>query len=94
MITQDRGLEKIFLSRGFDVLCLEESGTALTGFPDGFIGGAGGKIDRFNAAFFGDIKKHKEFEKIKMFLRRYAVVPQSLSQEELQDHGSLMPLLG
>lgn len=94
LITQDRGLEKIFLERGFDVLRLEEGGVALAGFPNGFIGGAGGKIDRFSAAFFGNINKHKEFEKMKMFLRRYAVVPQSLSQEELQDHGSLVPLLG
>lgn len=94
LITQDRGLEKIFLAQGFEVLCLEESEVALTGFSNGFIGGAGGKIDRFTAAFFGDIKKQKEFEKIEMFLKRHAVTPQRLSQEELRDHGSLLPLLG
>lgn len=94
VITQDKGLEKVFLARGIDVLCLKESEVALIGFPDGFIGGAGGKIDRFHAAFFGDINQQKEFETIKMFLERYAVTPQSLSREALQDHGSLLPLLG
>ena len=95
VITQDKGLEKIFLSHGFDVLCLNDIGSVrLKGFDAGFIGGAGGKIDRFSAAFFGDINKHKDDKKIRMFLQKYAVKPLCLSQEELEDHGSLIPLLG
>ncbi len=93
VITGDPGLAKIFNCHGMDVLLLQNKEIRLTGFAEGFIGGTGGKLHATCAAFFGTVHKHPEFPRIRDFCSRYGVGIECLSNEALQDHGSLLPLL-
>ncbi len=93
VLTQDAGVCKLLKNAGLDVLLISGEGICLKHFPNGFIGGTGGKIGRGRAAFFGDIKSHREYDKIERFLQKYGVIPVDLSHEPLEDHGSLLPLL-
>lgn len=92
IITEDRGIANTLTKVGVDVLLLEKHCVNLEGYEYGFIGGASGKISDVELAFFGDIKKHLEYERIKIFLSKKGVRPVSLSDEPLTDLGSLIPI--
>ncbi len=93
IITGDPGLMKIFEQRGMDVLFLPKNNIQLTGFPEGFIGGTGGKLHHDCAAFFGSVHHHPHWKRIQAFCEKHSVRAENLSNETLQDHGSLLPLL-
>lgn len=92
IITEDNGIAKVLLDFGFDVLLLEKNSVKLPGYKYGFIGGASGKIADDKLAFCGDIAKHPEYDRILSFLVRHDVAPVSLSDEPLEDFGSLIPI--
>ncbi len=93
VITGDPGLFPTLTGHGIEVLLLQEKEIRLTGFSEGLIGGAGGKLHPGSAAFFGRVQQHPEFLKIQSFFEQHSVQAESLSDESLQDHGSLLPLL-
>ena len=92
IITEDYGIANVLLGAGFEVLLLEKNFVKLQGYKYGFIGGASGKIAEDRLAFFGDVTKHPEYDRIYAFLKRYDVAPISLSNEALTDFGSLIPI--
>ena len=93
VITEDKGICHVLRNNGYDVLLLQVGFVALRGHEYGFIGGASGKISKGELAFFGCIEKHPEFEKISDFLTARGIAAISLSDDNLTDFGSLIPIM-
>lgn len=72
VITSDSSLEKAFKENGVDILHISSGYIVLEGFDYGFIGGASGKIDNNTIVFFGDVKKHPDFDKISEFCKKHS----------------------
>lgn len=65
-ITADRSIEKALIKNGAEVLLIEPGHIELTGFDYGFIGGAS-FCDDNKTFFFGNVKAHHDYERIKQF---------------------------
>ena len=91
-ITEDIGIAQMMDSVGIDVLKLEPGFVKLPGYSHGFIGGASGKIASDILAFFGDISQHPQGDVVIRFCEKHGVSTLSLSDDELTDFGSLIPL--
>ena len=77
----------------FDVCLVRRGEIKLNGYNYGFIGGSCGKISKDTIAFYGDLNKFSDKEKIISFCKNYNTYCISLSKTELYDYGSLIPLL-
>ena len=80
------------------VLCLTElihqkGDIALCGHPYGFIGGASGKISDSTVVFFGDIRKHGDFERISEFLHLHGCDFECTDKGSLRDIGGILPII-
>ena len=73
VITSDKSIFKAARENNIDVLLTENSGIILNGYNEGFIGGAGGLIEKNLLAVNGDISLHKNFKEIKEFCKKYGV---------------------
>ena len=93
VITCDKKLNEIYIKNGIDSLYVDNKNILINNFDHGFIGGCGGKISKDKIAFFGDIKKHKDFDKIHNFLKERKITYTSITKGPLFDYGSLIPLL-
>lgn len=93
VITEDSGIAKTLIENNFNVLLLEKHFVKLPDYKYGFIGGASGKISLDKLAFYGNIEKHPEYNRIYDFLYKRDVEAVSLSDEPLMDYGSLIPIL-
>lgn len=69
-VTADKSIQKALETNGVEVLRISEGSIRLKGCNYGFIGGASGRIDNI-IFFFGNIKEHPDYEKIKMFCEKY-----------------------
>ncbi len=69
-ITADKSVEKALKDNGAEVLLISPGHILLEGFDYGFIGGAGFS-DNGTVYFFGNIKKHPDYEKIKVFCEKH-----------------------
>ncbi len=85
-ITTDVSLHKAYKEKGIDCLLIESNGIFLPGYDVGFIGGASA-ILKEKVCFFGNIEKHKDYEKIVKFVNKYGKKVVSLSDEDLTDIG-------
>lgn len=65
-ITADKSIEKALKNNGAEVLLIEPGHIELEGFNYGFIGGAS-FCDNNKVFFFGNIKSHPDYDKIKQF---------------------------
>ncbi|NVO21333.1 MAG: hypothetical protein HXX13_16650 [Bacteroidetes bacterium] len=65
-ITSDKGIEKVLVNLGFQVLYVSPTGIELNGFPHGFIGGCCG-ILRDSILISGSFKHYEEGEAFKSF---------------------------
>lgn len=92
IITDDYIISKNSIEQGIDALLVEKGSVKLKGYNYGFIGGCCGKIGKNKIAFNGELKYHKDFEKIKTFLYKYDTEYVSLKKGELEDIGSIIPL--
>lgn len=75
-----------------DVLLISKGDILLEGFKYGFIGGASFKIDKDILAFTGQIKSHKDSDKIKNFLNNHSVNILELNNTDLIDIGGVIQL--
>lgn len=66
-ITTDRGMYNALQKENVSVLLISSEGITLDGYNCGFIGGSGGVIGN-KVVFFGDIKNHIDYTKIKHYL--------------------------
>ena len=90
-ITADKSIERALQSNGVEVLLISAGHIRLEGFDYGFIGGAG-FADEGVVRFFGNVKKHPDYEKIKVFCEKYDSKIEILCPEEpLTDLGGRVP---
>ncbi len=92
VITEDAGIFKACEKEGINAL-LTEPGVNLSGFKNGFLGGASGLIG--NGQFFinGNLEKLKDFKKIENFLSLHGVTPIYNNDSVPDDIGSVIPVL-
>ena len=93
IITADRSIEKNATTNGLDVCLVTNDTIMLDGYSNGFIGGCCGKISKYKIVFFGDINTHPDSKRIISFCEKYNVECISLGIGNLQDYGSLLPIL-
>lgn len=93
IITSDEGIYKEVIKHGIDCLLIQKGHIDLFELDYGFIGGCSGLISNDTIVFFGNIEKHPDYDKIKVFVNSKNKTILSLSNENLLDLGSLIPLL-
>ena len=92
IITSDKGIYNEAIKHNIDCLLIEIGHINLFELNYGFIGGCSGLISNDTLAFFGDISKHPNFSEIESFVKNKNINILSLSDENLLDLGSLIPL--
>lgn len=92
IITADTKIAQIAAENGIEALLVEKDIAALDGFEYGFIGGASFKIDRNKIAFTGIINNTDEKNRIESFLSSRGIEAIYLTEHELFDIGSAIPL--
>lgn len=92
IITADNKIARIAAANGIEALTVDKSLASLYGFEYGFIGGAAFKINRNKIAFTGRIKNTYERNKIENFLNKRDIEAIYLTEHELFDIGSAIPL--
>lgn len=93
IITDDLFISKKVIEQGIDCLLVKKGSVRLKGYDYGFIGGCCGMISKDVIAFNGELKYHDDYEKIISFLNNYGVKPLYLKKGELEDIGSIIPLI-
>ncbi len=93
VITDDESTHRKMSQNGIDSLLISKGDISLHGHEYGFIGGASGKISSNDVVFFGDIKKHRDFEVIKAFLSKYECNFLCTDESPLRDIGGIIPIL-
>ncbi len=93
IITSDIGIHKKVIEYGIDSLLIDKGHIDLFDLDYGFIGGCSGLISKDEVAFFGDIKKHPNYYDILNFINSKNKKIVSLSNENLLDLGSIVPLM-
>ncbi|MDD6266001.1 MAG: hypothetical protein PUB34_06870 [Clostridia bacterium] len=86
VITSDKGIADAVCSAGANALLIESGYIELPGFDYGFIGGASVLCEN-ELLFFGDVKQHPDYLKMKKFAKDFDVTLRSLSDEKLCDFG-------
>ena len=90
VITADKSIANALKTNGAEVLFIQPGHICLEGFDCGFIGGAG-FFDNGTTFFFGDITKHPDYERIKVFCAKHYSKIEILNREEpLTDIGGVV----
>jgi len=92
IITMDKGIAKVADKKGLDVLVVEEKNILLPGLDYGFIGGSSGLIDKNKWAVTGRLESLESCSEILGFLSRKRKEVISLSNQQVVDIGSLIPI--
>ncbi len=92
VITSDSSIYNACIKNKLDVLKITKGQIILQGTDYGFIGGCSGKLDKDCLAFTGNIKLHSDYDNIKAFCGNYGVNLLSLSNGDLIDIGSIIPV--
>lgn len=93
IITADKGIAESSQNFGIDVCIVSNNSIRLDGYDNGFIGGCCGKISEDKLVFFGDVNTHPDADKIISFCKNHGVECISLTQGNLKDYGSLIPII-
>ncbi|MGL5314982.1 MAG: DUF6873 family GME fold protein [Peptostreptococcaceae bacterium] len=93
IITSDEGIFEEVKKFDIDCLLIEKGYIDLFDLNYGFIGGCSGLISKTELAFYGDITKHPDYDKILKFVESKNKSIVCLSNENLLDLGSIIPLL-
>lgn len=92
IITDDESVYKAASETGVDTLLISKGDIMLDGYDYGFIGGASGKISSDTVLFFGNIERHRDFNRIKSFLEKYNLSYLCTDYDRLRDIGGIIPL--
>lgn len=92
IITSDRVIADQSRERGMDVLEIAPGCISLDGFSYGFIGGSSFKISDKQLAFTGVLDDHPDKNRIFDFLERHNIEPVFLTDRQIFDIGSAVPL--
>ena len=94
IITSDTGIARVAEKKGIDVLLIDfKQNILLPGLSYGFIGGCSGLVGKSMWAVNGDEKKLTSFKEIHDFLSRKNIQLLSLSDDQVVDIGSIIPLM-
>ncbi len=93
IITSDKLIAENSALYGIESLLIDDSFVKLQGFEKGFIGGASFKISRNKIAFTGRIKCTETKAAIESFLNARQIEAVYLTNEEIFDIGSAIPLI-
>ncbi len=93
MITDDAGIARAAKRDKLDVLLVRRGSVRLKGYPYGFFGGCCSLISSDTMLFAGDVRHHADCDAILAFLRNYGISPEFLSENDLTDIGSFIPLI-
>lgn len=88
-ITADNGMAKALLRCGINVTLISNGDISLPPHEYGFIGGASG-VYKNEVYFLGDLRSHRDNDKILNALNRENYIPVSLSDEPLCDLGRII----
>lgn len=91
-ITDDISIGSRAVEFGMDVLVINKGEIKLKDFNYGFIGGATGKISEDKLVITGNAKKLSDYDKIKNFLYKKDIELISLTNCEIEDIGSIIPV--
>ena len=91
-ITSNHGIAAAMEREGIEVLNIATEGVALSGFDEGFIGGASFKIAADMLAFTGTLQNHPNKDDIERFLKAQGVTPIYLTDKPIFDIGSAIPI--
>ncbi len=89
LITADTGIARAAELGGLDCLLISSGDVELKGYSYGFLGGSSGVYGK-TVFFCGNIKRHKDANRIVDFCRSHGYEAVSLSDEPLFDAGTLM----
>jgi len=92
IITSDKSIKKALSSLNIDILTIDEGYIDLQGLDYGFIGGCTGVITSNEVLFTGTFKNHPDYNKIINFLLKKGKSPITLSENNIIDLGSIIPL--
>ena len=92
IITSDNGIYNECIKHNIDCLLIRQGYIDLFNMDYGFIGGCSGLLCNDELSFYGDIKKHPDYKKILHFVKSKNKKIISLSDENLLDLGSIIPL--
>lgn len=93
IITGDKGIVKAAEKKGFEVLLLEAGqNIVLPGIGEGFIGGSSGMLGQNILAVAGNAQKLVSYQAIAAFLEKKKISILSLSDSQVLDIGSILPL--
>jgi len=92
IITSDKNIFNLAEQNKIDVLLTDDRNIKLKGYKNGFIGGTTGLLENNLLAVNGNIKLHTNYKEIKIFCSKHNVEIISLSNEELEDVGSIIKL--
>ena len=92
VITSDSMIFSCAMDSGIDALLISKPFVKLAGFDYGFIGGASFKISKDRLAFTGRISDEEIRNSIESFLHKHCVEPIYLTDEEIFDIGSAIPI--
>ena len=92
VITEDEGIRDALRRQGTDVLFISKGDIFLSGKHYGFFGGSSGKIDKNLLAVTGELKFHRDGEKIKAFCAEHKVDILELKKGRIIDIGGILPL--
>jgi len=92
IITMDKGIARVAEKKGLDVLLIEERNIILPGLDYGFIGGSTGLIDKNEWALSGKCEGLESYREIYRFINKKGKKIISLTDKQVVDIGSLLPL--
>lgn len=88
-ITADKGIYKTLVSKGFDILLIQEGHIKLPGVEYGFIGGCAG-VDYTNVYINGDLDLHPVGGEIRRFIEAAGYEVNEVKGKKLYDMGSVI----
>ncbi len=91
IITSDQGIASQLSSYPIDVLLVSPGYVSLPGFPQGFLGGASGKVGN-SMVFNGNLKQHPDRESIEAFIGARGLSIVYFEDYELEDIGSIIEI--
>lgn len=92
VITEDKGIFEALKNNGIDTLLISKGDIYLSDSHYGFFGGCTGKLGKNVLAVTGNLRYHKDRERISDFCKKYGVRIKELTKGRLSDIGGILPL--
>lgn len=92
VVTDDESIYRELMNNDFDCLLISKGDISLVGHEYGFLGGASFKLSHDTVVFFGNVKKHRDFESIKAFLDKHGCSFVCTDDGDFRDIGGIVSI--